>query len=95
MGEAILDRLNFVLLCNPQLSSLAFLFSFQMKNLVLSEHSMNCVDLCISDQVGVDGMQASDSPVYFRQRGSGSVAAHRHIFTLCHQHAAVAHADLW
>lgn len=49
----------------------------------------------VSDQVCVDGVQAADSPVHFRKGRSGSIAAHCHIVAFHHQHAAVAHTDLW
>lgn len=49
----------------------------------------------VSHQVCVNGVQATDSPVHLRQRWSRSIAAHRHIVALHHQHAAVAYTDLW
>lgn len=49
----------------------------------------------MSDQVCVDGVQAAHSPVHLRQRRSRSIAGHRHVGALHHQHAAVAHANLW
>lgn len=53
------------------------------------------VFVCVSNQVCVDRVQAADSPVHFRQWWSGSIAVHRHIVTFHHQHAAMAHTDLW